>query len=63
MTTKKIYNNVINEIQKIRTKNNKLWMDLMRLAFKHSPKQASKIVKKINIHDQKISNLLKKLEI
>tara|TARA_B100000927_G_scaffold277269_1_gene258738 strand:+ start:1213 stop:1404 length:192 start_codon:yes stop_codon:yes gene_type:complete len=63
MTTKKIYNNVINEIQKIRTKNNKLWMDLMRLAFKHSPKQASKIVKKINIHDQKISKLLKKLEI
>ena len=55
-------NNVINSIEKIRSKNNKNWMDIMRLAFKHAPNQAKALVKKINLHDQKISKLLKKLE-
>lgn len=55
-------NNVINAIEKIRSKNNKNWMDIMRLAFKFAPKQASSLVKKINEHDKKISDLLKKLE-
>ena len=41
-------NNVINAIEKIRSKNNKNWMDIMRLAFKFAPKQASALVKKIN---------------
>ena len=54
--------NLINSIQKIRSKNNKYWMDLLRLAFKHAPKKATIIVKKINSHDKKISHLLKKLE-
>ena len=31
--------NLINSIQKIRSKNNKYWMDLLRLAFKHAPKK------------------------
>ena len=53
---------LVNQIQKIRSKNNKNWMDLLRLAFKHAPKQASNIIKKINSHDKKISELLKKLE-
>jgi len=55
-------NKVINSIEKIRSKNNKNWMDIMRLAFKHAPNQAKALVKKINSHDQKISKLLKKLE-
>lgn len=55
-------NNVINAIEKIRSKNNKNWMDIMRLAFKFAPKQASALIKKINEHDKKISDLLKKLE-
>tara|TARA_S200000501_G_C20416179_1_gene565882 strand:- start:337 stop:519 length:183 start_codon:yes stop_codon:yes gene_type:complete len=54
-------NNLIKSIEKIRSKNNKNWMDLLRLAFKYAPKQASNIIKKINIHDKKISLLLKKL--
>jgi len=36
-------------------------MDVLRLAFKLSPNEARKLVKKINIQDSKISNLLKKL--
>ncbi len=55
-------NNLIKSVEKIRSRNNKNWMDLLRLAFKHAPKQASNIIKKINNHDKKISQLLKKLE-
>ena len=36
-------------------------MDLLRLAFKHAPTDAQKIINKINVQDKKISNLLKKL--
>ena len=39
---------LINSIQKIRAKNNKYWMDLLRLDFKHAPKEASSTIKKIN---------------
>ncbi|MDC0043754.1 hypothetical protein OAJ03_02510 [Candidatus Pelagibacter sp.] len=55
------YLKVINEIQKIRSKNNVNWMNILRLAFKLDPKNASKIMKKINYDDKKISNLLNKL--
>ncbi len=58
---KKNYNKIINQIQKIRSKNNVNWMDILRLAFKLDPKKASKIMKKINYDDKKISNLLSKL--
>ena len=58
---KKNYNKIINQIQKIRSKNNVNWMDLLRLAFKLNPKEASKIMKKINYDDKKISNLLSRL--
>jgi|TARA_B100000787_G_scaffold169250_1_gene159923 hypothetical protein len=54
--------NLINSIQKIRSQNNINWMNLMRLAFKYAPKEASAIVKKINLQDKKISQILKKLE-
>jgi hypothetical protein len=52
---------LINNIEVIRRKNNKYWMDLLRLAFKNSPKEAKKIVKKINDNDKKISSLLGRL--
>lgn len=58
---RKNYNQIISKIQKIRSKNNVNWMDILRLAFKLDPKNASKIMKKINYDDKKISNLLSKL--
>jgi len=58
---KKNYNKIINQIQKIRSKNNVNWMNLLKLAFRLDPKNASKIMKKINYDDKQISNLLKKL--
>ena len=53
------YLNIINKIEKIRSKNNVNWMDLLRLAFKYAPVEARMLIKKINRDDKKISNLLK----
>ena len=50
-----------NQLQNVRSKNNKYWMDVLRLAFKHAPNQASELMKKVNLNDQKISKLVKKL--
>ena len=58
---KKNYNKIINEIQKVRSKNNVNWMNILKLAFKLDPKRASSIMKKINYDDKKISRLLKQL--
>ena len=55
------YLKIISKIEKIRSKNNVNWMDILRLAFKHSPNEAKKLMKKINNQDGKISNLLKRL--
>ncbi len=55
------YIKIINQIEKIRSKNNVNWMNILRLAFKLDPVSASKIMKKINYDDKKISNLLSKL--
>ena len=52
---------IIDKIEKIRSKNNINWMDILRLAFKHDPKNASKIIKKIHTDDKRISSLVKKL--
>ena len=55
------YLKIIKQIEKIRSKNNVNWMNILRLAFKLDAKAASKIMKKINYDDKKISGLLKKL--
>ena len=55
------YLKIINQIQKIRSKNNLNWMGLLKLSFKHAPKDAIKLVKRIDSDDRRISNLLKKL--
>ena len=55
------YKLIINQIEKIRKKNNTNWMDLLRLAFKSNPKEASRIMSKIYQDDARISKLAKKL--
>ena len=52
---------LITQIQNIRKKNNVNWMDMLRLAFKHDPKNASKIMSNIFTDDQRVSNLVNKL--
>ena len=61
MKSENKYIYIINKIEKIRSKNNVNWMNILRLAFKLDPKSASKIMKKINYDDKKISNLLSRL--
>ena len=58
---KKNYNKIIDQIQKIRSKNNVNWMNILRLAYKLDPKSTKQIMKKINYDDKKITSLLKEL--
>ena len=55
------YTRIIGQIEKIRSKNNVNWMDILRLSFRLDPKASAKIMKKINYDDKRISSLLKKL--
>tara|TARA_B110000483_G_C17811817_1_gene395412 strand:+ start:334 stop:546 length:213 start_codon:yes stop_codon:yes gene_type:complete len=57
----KYYLSVIKQIENIRKKNNVNWMNLLRLAFKKSPKEAATIMSKIYKDDSRISQLVKKL--
>ena len=53
--------NLVNQIQKIRSKNNVNWMDILRLSFDQSPQNAKKIFSRIVLDDNSISKLSKKL--
>ena len=55
------YLKIIDEIEKVRTKNNVNWMDVLRLAIIHAPDDTKKLMKKINDEDNKISKLFEEL--
>jgi len=57
----KHYLSIIDEIEKVRTKNNVNWMDILRLAVKHAPDEAIDLMRKVNSEDKRISELFKKL--
>ncbi len=57
----KKYLRIIRQIEKVRAKNNKNWMDLYRLAFSTAPDKAIKIITKILKKDNQVSLLAKKL--
>ena len=65
MTKKKTkvasYLKIIRQIEKVRSKNNKNWMDLYRLAFAVAPNESVKIIKKILAKDKSVSKLAEKL--
>ena len=52
---------IVDQIQAIRSKNNKNWMDLLRLSLRLDYKSTAKILSLIYKDDQKISKLAKKL--
>ena len=54
--------NIFNKIEKVRSKNNKNWMDLLRLSYEYAPKKTLKILSKIIIKDQTLVKLAKKLK-
>ena len=53
--------NIVNQIQKIRSKNNKNWMDLLKLSLKLDFNSTSKIIKEICKDDKRISSLAQKI--
>jgi len=53
--------NIVDQIQKIRSKNNKNWMDLLRLSLKLDFNSTSKIIKEICKDDKRISSLAQKI--
>ena len=57
----KNYLKIINSIEKVRRKNNKNWMDILKLAFLAEPKKTAKIFSKIYKEDKLISKLARKL--
>ena len=52
---------IINKISSKRKKNNKNWMDLLKIAFKKDPKVAAQILSRITSSDKKISKLTEAL--
>ena len=58
----KKYLNIINKIEKVRSKNNVNWMDVLRVALRHAPDETIKLMKNINQKDRKISNLFNSIK-
>lgn len=52
---------LLDKIQKIRSKNNKNWMDIVRLSIRLDYKKTSKLIKEIYKQDTRISQLAKKI--
>lgn len=52
---------IVNEIQRVRADNNKVWMDLVRLALRKAPAETKQLFNKITDNDQKVSALLRQL--
>ena len=55
------YLKIIKQIEKVRAKNNKNWMDIYRLAFAVAPDKSIKIVKRILKEDKVVQELAEKL--
>ena len=62
-TSKKVRKSLslINKIQKIRSKNNKNWMDLVKLSLKLDFKNTSTILSGIYKNDSEIVNITKEI--
>jgi len=52
---------LINQIEKIRARNNKNWMNILRLAIQYSPEQTKIIIQDIGKCDSEINKLTKQL--
>ena len=61
MKSTKHYLKIIDQIEKVRTKNNINWMNILRVAFRNDPRAAQTCLKSINKQDQKINQLVKNL--
>jgi uncharacterized protein YgbK (DUF1537 family) len=51
----------IAQIEHIRADNNRLWMNVLRIAMDFAPALTKEVIKQINANDKKISSLLERL--
>lgn len=56
-----MHGNKIYEIEHIRTRNNSLWMELLKIALEYAPVRTKKVLQQINENDTAVSKLLKEL--
>lgn len=52
---------IINQIQKIRARNNLAWMKILKISFKYAPEESRTIFKDIVHNDSEINKLSKEL--
>lgn len=52
---------IIDAIQKVRSNNNKVWMDLVRLAVRVAPEESKRLFSLITDNDEQVSRLLRRL--
>jgi hypothetical protein len=52
---------IIDIVEKIRRRNNHLWMGLLRLAVQTKPRKAKKLVREIVENDRKVSEWMARL--
>ena len=52
---------IIKKITSIRTRNNKQWMNMLRLAYASKPKQAAKIMNSIVENDRLVTKWMSRL--
>lgn len=53
---------IINEVTKIRRKNNNCWMELLGLAMKSEPRKARKILEAITQNDSQVTKWMGRLK-
>ena len=52
---------IIDRVSSIRTRNNILWMNVLKLAFKENPYEARRIMRQISKNDKDVTKWLAKL--
>jgi hypothetical protein len=52
---------LLDKIEKVRSKNNKNWMDILRLSIKLDYKNTCNLIKEIYKQDSRVSSLIKKI--
>ena len=52
---------IIKQIEEIRKSNNRLWMNLLRIAMKRDPVATKRIMGKITKNDRRISDLVQEM--
>jgi hypothetical protein len=62
MKSSRYYLKIIDQIEKVRTRNNVNWMDVLRVALKADARATLQLLQKINTSDKKISKLFEKFK-